>query len=115
MPLTVIRRDEELTHVALSGQLDSLGVRDVEAEFQHLLAETENGRPMIVDLSAVEFIMSAGLNLLAHAAATLKRAGYRLVLLAPPPLVRKAVQNVALDKLAPVAETLEDALRLLSE
>lgn len=111
MPLTIIGQDEELTHVALSGDLDAQGVAVVEAEFHQ--AVSEQRRSAVVDLSAVAFIMSAGLNMLTRAAANLKQHGAKLVLLAPQPLVRKAVHNVALDKLTPVADTLDDALSLL--
>jgi hypothetical protein len=39
----------------------------------------------------------------------------KLVLLSPSPLVSKAIHNVALDKLTPVADTLDEALDLLRE
>jgi len=111
MPLTIIRRDDELTHVALSGQLDAQGVIDVEAEFHQ--AVDERHRSAVVDLSAVGFVMSAGLNMLTLAAANLKHEGKKLVLLSPQPLVRKALHNVALNKLTPIADTLDEALALL--
>ncbi|MBN1943306.1 MAG: STAS domain-containing protein [Phycisphaerae bacterium] len=113
MPLALVHQDDEFTQVALSGQLDTQGVCDVEAEFHQMVA----GRPRnaVVDLSDVEFVMSAGLNMITRAAADLKHHGAKLVLLSPRPLVRKAIHNVALDKLTPLAENLEEALRLLRE
>lgn len=113
MPLTILRQDDELTHVALSGQLDAQTIMELEAEFHR--AVDEHHRPAIVDLSAVEFIMSAGLNMFSRAAANLKHEGHRLVLLSPQPLVRKAIHNVALQKLAFLADTLDEALDLLKE
>jgi anti-anti-sigma factor len=113
MPLTIIRQDDELTHVALAGDLDAQGVTDVESEFHQ--AVDEQHHPAVVDLSAVKFVMSAGLNMLTRAAANLKQDGAKLVLLTPQPLVRKAIHNVALDKLTPVADTLEKAIALLRE
>ncbi len=113
MPLTIIRQDQELTHVALSGQLDALKAVELEADFHQ--AVDEHHRSTIVDLSAVSFIMSSGLNILTRAAANLKHEGKKLVLLAPTELVKKAIHNVALDKLTPIAETLEEALALLQE
>ncbi|MBN1553384.1 MAG: STAS domain-containing protein [Phycisphaerae bacterium] len=112
MPLTLLRQDDAITHIALSGQLDSEGVAQVEAEFHRIV--TERHQPAVVELSDVEFIMSAGLNMLTRAAADLKHHGAKLVLLSPPPLVRKAIHNVALDKLTPLAETLEEARGILS-
>jgi anti-anti-sigma factor len=113
MPLSIIRRDDELTHVALSGQLDSQGVAAVETEFHQ--AVDEHHQSTVVDLSAVEYVMSAGLNMITRAAANLKHEGKKLVLLSPPPLILQAIHNVALDKLTPLAETLDDALQLLRE
>ena len=111
MQLTIVRQDDELTHVSLSGQLDSQGVSDVSADFHAAVAEVQN--PAIVDMSGVEYVMSAGLNMLTQAAAGLKQNGARMVLLAPRELVRKAIHNVALDKLIPIADTYDEAIELL--
>lgn len=111
MQLTILRQDDELTHVALAGQLDSEGTSALTDEFHRVVAEAH--RPAVVDLSDLEYIMSAGLNMITQAAAGLKHEGNRLVLLSPRELVRQAIHNVALDKLTPIAESLDEALEFL--
>ncbi len=111
MPLRTVHDSDERLAVALSGQLDSAGAAALAPEFHALLVDRY--RPTIVDLSEVEFVMSLALNMLTQAASMLKKHGSKMVLLAPRPLVRKAIHNVALDKLAPIAETPDEARALL--
>jgi anti-anti-sigma factor len=111
MTIRIIQQDKTLTHVALSGQLDLTGVAEIEKAFHD--AAVAPVRPTIVDLSKVQFVMSAGINMLTQAASALKHGGAGLVLLSPQPLVEKVIHNAAMDKLAPIARSLDQARKLL--
>lgn len=82
------------TIVSLSGRLDTLGVESIETSFN--AAVVARRVDAIVDLSAVEFLSSMGVRMLLTAAKALQRAGARLVLAAPGPLVDGALRHSSL-------------------
>ncbi|MBU1695009.1 MAG: STAS domain-containing protein [Verrucomicrobia bacterium] len=100
MPLRVIEEDQHGVHLALSGVLDLTGVREVELKF---LAHTgSQGKPALVDLSAVTFMASLGMRMLIEASRTLRRKGAALALLHPQPLVEDALRAAGVTDLIPV-------------
>jgi anti-sigma B factor antagonist len=82
------------TVVSLSGRLDTLGVESIETSFN--AAVVARRVDAIVDLSGVEFLSSMGVRMLLTAAKALQRAGARLVLAAPGPLVDGALRHSSL-------------------
>lgn len=110
MQLNLIEETGELTHVALVGRLDTAGVDAVEPRF---LATLRKQRHALVDLSAVEFLSSMGVRMLLSAAKVLARAGGRLVLIAPQPLVAGALRHTAMDSIIPVRADMAEARALL--
>jgi anti-anti-sigma factor len=100
-----IERDEcsqaVIAHV--HGDIDSSNAADVMAP----LAEEAAGRILIIDLSDVQYIDSAGM-----AAIDTLRTGTQLYIVAPESsIVRRALQIVGLDQLVPVFERLEEINR----
>ena len=73
MELSIIESNDTLTHVALSGRLDAVGVQQVGTRFQGVTAS--RGKPTIIDLSNVEFIASLGLGMLLSCARSLHGRG----------------------------------------
>ena len=111
MALKIIREDNELTQIALSGSLDSKGTKEIEDEF---LAHTVSRElPVIVDISEVEFIMSTGINMLTQCCTSLKRHGAKMILVNPRGLVEQALRNVALHRLIPIVRNLDEAMESL--
>jgi len=101
MRLKTIRADDSITHVALIGRLDVQGVSDIQYEF-HFQA-TGQPKSTLVDLSQVTYIASLGVSMLLSAAKDLARHGARMVLLAPSPFVRQALETSALHQVIPIA------------
>ncbi len=111
MAIKIIREDDELTQVGLSGSLDSKGTREIEDEFLTHTASRE--LPVIVDISEVEFIMSAGINMLTQCCTSLKSHGVKMILVNPQDLVEQALRNVAIHKLIPIVRNLDEAMEHL--
>lgn len=107
MELKVIRQDDELTHVALAGRLDTATVKEFETEFQkHTVALK---KPVLLDLSGLTFLSSMGLRMFLSAAQALKGDGAKMVLLNLQPLAEKALKAAGLDFLMPVAHDINQA------
>ena len=111
--MKIVRQDNEMTIVSLSGKLDTAGVGEIENPF--LAATAERKLPTIVDLSQVDFIMSCGMNLLTLCYTQLNKSNAHLVLLNPQKLVEQALHCIVLDKLMPIAHDMDDALKLLKQ
>ena len=63
--------DKELV-VALEGHLDTISAPELETEFKNSLDNVEN---LVIDLSGLEYISSAGLRVLLFAKKTMDRKG----------------------------------------
>lgn len=111
MAISVIRADDQFTHVALSGWLDAPAVDEIETDFLAHTAERE--RPAIVDLSGVDFMGSMGMRMLVKAAKSLVSCGRRLVLLGPQDPVEEGLRTAGLDSVLPIASDADEAQRLL--
>ena len=111
MRLKIIRADDEIQHVALSGRLDIQGVNEIQYEFQQ--ATTMVPKPTVVDLSKVTYIASLGIGMLVSAAKFIERSGARMVLLSPSPLVGKTLETSSLHQVIPIAHEETRALELL--
>lgn len=107
MELNIIESNDALTHVALSGRLDAMGVQQVGTRFQG--ATASRGKPTIIDLSKVEFIASLGLGMLLTCARSLHGRGARAVIVNPQPLVKKALELAHMDSVIPVVNSVQEA------
>jgi anti-sigma B factor antagonist len=106
-----IRLDHEITHLALVGKLDVAGLHAVDVKFHGYTAARR--KPTLVDMSQVEFIASLGMGMLISCAKSLQRYGAKMVLLNPTAPVEEAMKAVGIDQVIPIAQGLDDALRLL--
>ncbi len=98
--------------VALTGELDAhtaVGLRSLLAE--QLLAGPGN---LVLDLSGLTFLDSAGVASLIAADKGTRRAGMRLVLAAPHPKVRKVLGITGIDAVLDTVDSVEQALALLA-
>ena len=111
MKMMVVKKDEELTHVKLSGRIDLEGIGDLDLEFTwHTVARR---RPTLVDISDVDYIASIGLRMLVTAAKALNKFGARMVLLNPHPDVEDVLRTAGFDKVMPIEHDYESAIETL--
>jgi|SRR5688572_7768054 len=110
MDLTIVNQTETLSHLKLSGRLDTPAVDRVEARFNALTVA--RGRATVLDLSDLELITSMGIRMLVTAAKSLATRGGRLVLLNPQGVVDESLIATELYAVIPVARSLEEAERL---
>ena len=98
--------------VTLTGELDADTARHLRGLVaEHLLAGPGN---LVLDLSGLSFVDSAGLAAMISADKGVRRAGMRLVLAAPRAPVRKIMRLTGIDAVLTTADTVSDALMLLS-
>ena len=111
MKMTILQRDDDITHVVLIGRLDSTGTEEIRAEFSQATAARE--RPAIVDLSEVAFMASRGIGLLVVNGKKLLKGGHRMVLLNPQELVHSVLVTCGLENISPIARDLDEAIQIL--
>jgi len=111
MRMTILQRDDQLTHVVLAGRLDTTGAEEINESFSE--ATAGQGRPAVVDLSAIEFMASRGIGLLITNGKRLVKAGHRMVLLNPKGLVASVLRTSRVDKALPIAYDLDEAIQIL--
>ncbi len=98
---------EERILVRLEGRLDASGADTAEP----YLSEAGSGASrLLVDLSAVPFIASAGIRILLATAKAMSRHGAELHLVSPSPMVRDILITAGIDMLLPIHEDRNDAL-----
>jgi anti-sigma B factor antagonist len=90
-------RDADVTRIVLAGDLDMSTVAGVRLIVERACESTPE--KVVVDLSAVEFVDSHGLHLLAATHRALEADGCVLVVLPPSEPVRRAFEITGLDDL----------------
>ena len=99
--------------VTLCGELDVFGSA---AEVQGLLEEcAESGWHVVLDMSQVSFVDSAGLALLVKTHRRLSAADRRLVVLRPHPNVRRILDLTGVAEVLAVADSWPDCGAVLGE
>lgn len=93
----------------LSGSIDTqaLGLFSQETTLQ------SRDRDVVLDLSAVDFMDSAGLSALVMLIRNYQESGRKCVLAAAPPIVAKTLKLTAINQLTPVIDNLNAAFDLL--
>lgn len=97
----------EITLVNARGKLDATSAPEVDGHISSLIKE--GAQQVVLDMSGVEYISSAGLRALLGAAKHMQKAGGRLGLAAPPPHVRKILDLARFSAIVPVFDTAENA------
>lgn len=98
--------------VSVCGEIDLY----TAPQFQLALTSAEKDRPvLIVDLSGISYIDSAGLSALLLTYKRLSGRGAKLYVVAPPdnPGVRRVMEVTRLDSLIPVRPSMDDVLNEL--
>ena len=111
MKMTILPRDDDITHVVLTGRLDSTAVEDMGERFTE--ATSAQRKSAIIDLSEVEFMASKGIGLLISNGKRLKTSGHQLVLLAPQGMVAVVLKTSGAVRVTPMARDLDEAIQIL--
>ena len=97
----------------LKGQLNSESAPEFERSG---LGQTKSDtRILILDLTAVEYLSSAGLRTILSAGKLMKARGGKLVLCVAPGLTRQIIEGAGFHKLFQVCATLSDARKLSTD
>ncbi len=111
MKIIEVRLDNQITHLALVGKLDIVGLHAVDLKFHALTAARR--LPSLVDLSGVDMVSSLGMGLFISCARSLQRHGAKMVLLNPQPVVEEAMRAVGIDQGIPIVRSVEDGMKIL--
>jgi len=103
----VEKKQGAVTIAQLSGRLDAGSAPSVDAELGALV--TEGARQMVVDLSDVAYVSSAGLRALLTAAKKMQQTDGRLVLAAASPQVHAVLEMAGFAAIIPVFDTVSQA------
>jgi anti-anti-sigma factor len=96
--------------VALSGELDLSNVDTFRA---HLSMAIQGTGGVLLDLRDLRYLDSSGINALLYAHGALSPQSRRIALVGPSPNVRRILSVLALERLMPVFDNAEEALRYL--
>jgi len=101
---------EEVQEAILIRPTGEVGLTSVPRLWSNLKALVEDGQNVVVDLSAIQSIDSAGVEALVDAGHLFLQRGQRFVLAKPTSVVQRLIDIVCLDKVIPIFASLEDAL-----
>jgi serine/threonine-protein kinase RsbW len=110
MKMTIVPRADGITHVILTGRLDSNAAEEISESFFQATAAC--GQSAIVDLSEVDFMVSRGIGLFLTNGIKLRKAGHMLVILNPQALVKDSLKTTRADLVTPIASDWDEAIRL---
>jgi anti-anti-sigma factor len=106
--VSVVRADGELAVVELSGEVDMANVQS--ARRQLVNAVPEDSRGIVLDLSGLIYLDSAGVRMLFDVSEQLEERGARVAASIPPDAsVRKILAITRLDTLIPVRDSVHEA------
>jgi stage II sporulation protein AA (anti-sigma F factor antagonist) len=94
--------------VAPRGEIDISNVEDLDQRLRSALARRP--RQLLVDLSGVPYMDSAGITTLLHARQAIDRTGGELVLVGGSPFIRRLFRMIGVGKLFPHRDTVAEAL-----
>ena len=106
-------REGQVLVLSPQGRIDSVNAR----EFQALVTGYVDGgeENMIVDLSNLDYISSAGIRVMQLASKALKEAGGQFLLCAMRDHIGKVFRISGFDRVIAISDTLEDALARFSK
>jgi anti-anti-sigma factor len=107
-----VERQGDVFIAILTGEIDPSNARDLSRELTDAVPNAAMG--VVLDLSAVQYLDSSGVQLLFELADRLAARQQRLAVAVPPDApARRVLEIVALDTTAPVADSREQALEQL--
>jgi anti-anti-sigma factor len=101
--------ENEVSIFAPDGRIDSEGALDLEMALQ--VAYEEGTSRIILDLSEVTYINSAGLRILADFLCRMQERGGDLLLVRLSPRIQRVLQIIGFDNFFRIFDSLDQALR----
>jgi anti-anti-sigma factor len=106
-----LERIGEVPLARVSGRVDHANAEAFRGALAPVLTDCCHGAvPLVMDLSRLEYISSAGLRILMLAARQVAQQGGTLLLAAPQPVVRQILRISRFDLLFRIRDTLDEAL-----
>jgi anti-anti-sigma factor len=96
--------------VSVEGDLDSAEVQDMRGEVETVISA---GRPVIIDISKVEFIDSSGIGLIVHIYKSLTARKVKVVLSGASEQPLELLKATQLDRFLTFSKTLDEARGVL--
>jgi len=93
------------------GELDAYTVN----EFREALGGVASSSHLLIDLSSVPFMDSAGLGALIGGIRRTREAGGEVAVACSRPTLTRLLHTTGFDRIVPVTETVEDAAKALAE
>ncbi|MFP6766537.1 MAG: anti-sigma factor antagonist [Planctomycetaceae bacterium] len=111
MEITILERDDDITHIVLAGRLDTTAAEELGADIS--AAATEQNRSAIIDVSGIEFLASMGIGTLLAISKRMTKAGHKLIVLNPQGMVDVVLKASKLDKVMSIVHGLDEAIEIL--
>jgi anti-sigma B factor antagonist len=108
-----VREQDGVQVMSMTGRLDATTAPPVQARFEEVVSPQE--RLFILDLHGVDYVSSGGLRVLLAMAKKLDTLGGGIVLVDLHPFVEDLLTMTGFQTLFPIADTCDDAMRMLSE
>lgn len=96
-----------ITILKAEGRLDATNAKETEQRLSGFI--DQDAKEIVLDLSGVDYISSAGLRALLVAAKQAQKTGGKLSLAAPAPQARKILDTAGFSSIIPVFDTIEEA------
>jgi len=112
MELQYSKLDNDIRLIKLSGKLDIVGTGEIETKFTGYCAGDKIH--VIVDLSEVSFLASAGIRLLMLTAKSVAKRGGKMVILNPIPNVQHVLEVTGIPAIIPIYSSFESAETILT-
>lgn len=109
MEFKVVEREDNVTQIVLVGSLNLDAIHSIEIKFNGYVGG--QSRPAIIDVSQVDFVASLGMRMLISNARNLNKAGAKMVLLNPQPIVEQALATAGITEVIPIVRSEEEALQ----
>lgn len=106
-----VEQNGEYTICRPSGELDAFTV----GQFRESLTELGSGQPLLIDLSGVPFLDSAGLGALIGGVRRAREAGGDVAVYGARPAVARLLHTTGFDRVASVSETEQEAAKALQQ
>ena len=107
MQFEIVTLDQGVVRVTINGRLDMDAALKLENPFTFQVATVK--APVVVDMSAVDFIASIAMRLLLKNAKAQQGRGGKLVLFRPTPFVREALTVAGIASMIPMYDDFDAA------
>lgn len=109
MELTLLSLDTNLIHIRVAGEVSMTLSKDTDDPLIRVAGPGVYENHVLFNLQAVRFIDSSGLSWLVLLKKRFVGSGGKMVLHSIPPLIRKPIELLRLDRVLPIVPTAADA------